>query len=47
MLMMTSTYASFTVSNRLSHMVIISFCLVRFIGCHHFMDEEAEMNWGR
>ena len=47
MLVMTSMYASLTVSNRLSHMVIISFCLVKFIGCHRFIDEEAEMNWGR
>ena len=47
MLMMTNMYASLTVSNRLSHMVIMSFCLVKFIGCHRFIDEKAEMNWGR
>ena len=45
--MMMSIYVVLTLSNRLSHLVIISFGLMRVLDCHHFIDKEAKMNWGR
>ena len=40
MMMMISIYAVPTLSNRLSHTVIVSFSLTRVLGCHHFIDEK-------
>lgn len=42
-----SIYVMLTLSNRLSHLVIVSFSPTRVLGCHHFIDEEAEMHWRR
>lgn len=46
-IMMMRVSVVLTLSNRLSHLVIISFSPTRVLGCHHFVDKEEEMNWGK
>lgn len=45
-IMMTRISVVLTLSSRLSHSVIASTSPTRVLGCHHFIDEEAEMKGG-
>lgn len=45
-MMMISIYAVLTLSNKLSHTSHYVISSIRVLGCHHFIDEKAEMSSG-
>lgn len=46
-MMKISIYAVLTLSNKLSHTVHCVISSSRVLGCHHFIDEKAEMSSGK